>query len=212
MAKIRDLNAALDTYKGSENNGFFQLKDDKDTAVIRFLHGNELVPEEDWFVVHKVKISGKDRWVQCTEESDCPLCASHGKPKLKLFLQLIDSRDEKRKTWERGERFIPQIMELINKHGSLCGRQYEVVRNGKAGDNNTTYKLYPLEADDTTLDDVEAKQELLGQDKFILQLSTADMRKVAQGTYVIANTNPDQKPADPPQKRERREIEGSDIF
>lgn len=215
MAKIRDLGQALDTYKGGENNGFFQLKDDKDTAVVRFLHGDELLPEQDWFVVHKVQIGGKDRWVQCTEESDCPLCGSHGKPKLKLFLQLMDKRDGKRKTWERGERFIPTILGFINKYGALANRPYEIERHGKKGDNNTTYQLYPLDKDEKTLSDLPERQELLGATGFILKLSTSDMRKVSDGSFVLKTTDggSESKSSPEPQRRERRApSDESDIF
>lgn len=187
MAKTRDLNEALEKYKGSGNNDFFTLANDKETAVVRYLHDDKLRPEEDWFVVHQVEIQGKKRWVQCTEEANCPLCKSIGKPVVKLFLQLVDKRDGKTKTWERGREFVSKVTGLMNKYGPLCNRPYEIERHGKKGDQQTKYEIYPLDKDDKTLETVGVeKQVLLGENGFILQKSYEDLVEIAEGSYTPA--------------------------
>lgn len=207
MGKMTDLNAALDKFKTSDNNSFFGLKNDKDAAEVRILVGEELVKDEDWFVVHEVEINGKKRWVQCTEEGDCPLCVSGNKPQLKLFLQLVDKRDGKVKTWERGQKFIPKIIGMINKYGSLAARPFEIERHGKAGSTDTTYEVYPLDKDGKTLKDFPDKQELLGESGFILQKSASDMQRIADGKF-----KPEETKVDTPPRERRRSPEGGEVF
>lgn len=205
MSKFSSLHDALKHFEennGGGRNSFFVLKDDKDTAVVRFLHEGE--DDLDWYIVHRVEIEDKPRYVQCTEQSDCPLCKSGNKPQLKLFLQLVDKRDGQIKTWERGQKFIPKILSTINRYGNLCSRPYEIERLGKKGDTKTDYQLYPLDQDNKTLDELPQRQKLLGENGFILQKSYSDMEKIAQGTYKYENVEPE--------PRQRTERSGSDIF
>lgn len=192
MPRITDINQALEKYSGG-NNDFFTLADDKETAKIRFLIGDELRKDEDWFIVHESQIGDKKRWVMCTEESDCPLCRIGNRPQVKLFLQLIDYRDGQVKTWERGRKIVPTLQGLISKYGPLYTRCYEVERHGKKGSSDTTYQFYPLERDDAKWEELPQKQNLLGekipgsdwarQGGFILVLSHSDMKLVAEGKF-----------------------------
>lgn len=178
----RNLAEALEKYKGSGNNDFFQLENDKDTAVVRFLYGDS-EEDLDWYPVHPVEIGGKKRYVLCTEEADCPLCQANNRVQLKLFLQLVDDKDGKVKTWERGQKFIPKILGLMNRYGALYTRKFEVERNGKKGDTGTTYELYNFDPDDVKWDELPEKQELVGPQGFVLELSNEDMEAVADGTF-----------------------------
>lgn len=180
MAKMKDLNAALQKFQTTGQKGaFFSLANDKDSAVVRFLVGAELKAEKDWFIVHQVEVEGIKRWVQCSEEHDCPLCLAGNKPQLKIFLQLVDSRDGLLKTWERGNTFIPKIQGLMNKYGNLYERKFEVERHGKKGDQKTTYEVYPLDKDGVNVDELPEKQNLLGS--FVLQKSHAEMKQMISG-------------------------------
>ena len=180
MAKMKDLNAALQKFQSTGKQGaFFSLANDKDSAVVRFLIGSELKAEKDWFIVHQVEIEGVKRWVQCSEEHDCPLCLSGNKPQLKLFLQLVDARDNLLKTWERGNTFIPKIQGLMNKYGDLWERKFEIERHGKKGDMKTIYEVYPLDKDTPNRDELPEKQNLLGT--LILQKSHGEMRQMISG-------------------------------
>lgn len=195
--KVKSLEEAMERYGNSDRNDFFSLKNDGDTAVVRFLYGGE--EDLEWYIVHQVEIEGKKRWVQCPETSDCPLCKSGNKPQIKLFLQLLDDKDGKVKTWERGKKFIPKILGIINRYGNLYSRKFEIQRNGKAGSTDTTYELYPLDPDSIKLEDLEERQELLGVNGFILQKEQEDLVKIAQGTYTYEPVeNPPRRPATPP--------------
>lgn len=206
----KKFNSLQDAFKhfeensGGSNNKFFQLKNDKDTAVVRFLHEGE--EDLDWYIVHSVEIEGKKRHVKCTEESDCPLCKSGNKPQLKLFLQLVQKGDDEGviRTWERGQKFIPKILSFINRYGNLCAQPVEIERLGKKGDTKTDYQLYPLQKDDKTLADLPERQKLVGENAFILEKSHADLVKIAEGSFKYEHVEP--------QPRHTETKSGSDLF
>ena len=89
---------------GFSKTGWFQLKDDGDTATVRLLHKGEVGVkdgETDYdfpiYEVHKLDVdgSGRDRTCLCKGES-CEFCKSGNKPQLRMFLQMIN-KDEKDK-------------------------------------------------------------------------------------------------------------------
>lgn len=216
MSKFRSLQDAYKHFeeKGGGNTGFFTLKNHMESAVVRFLHEGE--DDLDWYILHKAEVNGKDRWVLCTEESDCPLCQSGNRPQLKIFLQLIDKREpDKVKVWERGQKFVPKVISFINRNGTLCGQPIEVERLGKPRDPATDYQLHALERDNKTLADLPFQREqLVGENAFILKKSHAEMQQIADGTYVPPqqddNSNMQNQNTAEPRKREERS--GSDIF
>lgn len=209
--KFTNLSDALNHFESNNGGGdgsknkFFQLKNDKETAIVRFLHEGE--DDLDWYICHSADIEGKKRHVKCSEESDCPLCKSGNRPQLKIFLQLIQKGDEEGviRTWERGQKFIPKVISFINRNGTLCGQPVEVERLGKKGDTGTDYVLYNLEKDNKTLADLPKRQVLLSENGFILDKSKEDMQKIADGTFKYERVE-GTKRDDPPKK------DNSDLF
>ena len=196
---INNLDQVMEQFSGG-GAGFFALKNDKDCAKVRFLHTDQ--HSLDIMIVHQAEVNGKKRWVSCLsdETHQCPLCKSGNQQVLKLFLQLEDLRDGKRKIWERGKTFIPTIIGMMNKYGDLNNRVYEIERHGKAGDTKTAYQLYPLDRDGVTSE--HTREELIGPDKFVLELSYEEMEVLAKGGQPLqvvernnynpaANTNPE---------------------
>lgn len=190
MSRTKDIREALDKYSGSQA-GFFHLANDKDSAIVRFLYEGE--EDLDWFIVHRVDVGGKKRYVQCTEEANCPLCQSGDRPKVRLFVQLVDYSDgEQLKVWDRGKTTISNILGLIDKYADkepLWKRRFEIERHGKKGDTNTTYMFFPIDIEqediDLTEEDLPEKQELLAEDGFILKKNIEDMKKIANGTFAV---------------------------
>lgn len=196
---INNLDQVMEQFSGG-GAGFFALKNDKDCAKVRFLHTDQ--HSLDIMIVHQAEVNGKKRWISCLsdETHQCPLCKAGNQQVLKLFLQLEDLRDGKRKIWERGKTFIPTIIGMMNKYGDLNNRVYEIERHGKAGDTKTSYQLYPLDRDGITSE--HAREELIGPDKFVLELSYEEMEVLAKGGQPLqvversnynpaANTNPE---------------------
>lgn len=172
----------IDEISSGGGNSFFTLKNDMDTAVVRFLYETE--DELDIYAVHEVELDGKKRYVECIGVGDdpkpCPLCEAGNYRRVKMFLQVVE--DGEVKTWERGKKFVPKIIGLFNKYGKdrngkytggLVNREYEIERHGKPGDTQTTYEIYALDKDDKKVEDFPEKQELLGT--FILQKNAEEM-------------------------------------
>lgn len=190
MAKIRDINQALETYGGSGGDwSYFTLENDRDTEVVRFLLEDRLIAEEDWFVVHEIEVGGQRKFVQCTEEADCPCCVGGSQNFIKLYLQLVTKSDGQRKIWERGKTFVPKINELITKHGDLCSRPYEVERQGAKNSRRVNYEFFPLERDDRTLEElgIERVKILDGHNGPVLQLTYEEMQDAMDGKFRLNN-------------------------
>lgn len=169
----------VDNYGGSGGAGYFSLKNDKDTAQVRFMYNN--IDDVEGYAVHQVDVDDKKRYVNCLREynqpvSDCPFCEAKNFQLAKLFVPLYDIKDDKVKIWERGKKFFSKI-------GSICARYsnptvvshiFEIERNGKPGDQTTSYEIYETDQDNTTMEDLPEKPELLGG--LILDKSKEEMQ------------------------------------
>jgi len=205
VARITSVQEAQEKFK---SNDFFALKNDGDSAVVRFLYETE--DQLDLYSVHEVKIGGKKRWVDCLGDS-CPLCLSGSKVQLKLFLQLESySTDGKMSvlTWERGQKFLPRIQKILAAYGTLCDRKYEIIRKGEPNDPDTDYKIYPLAKDGKRLAELSQKQELLGPTGFVLEKSVTEIQAIMDGTYRLpAATNDRSTVETPPRQQAPRDDE-----
>lgn len=147
-----------DNYGVSNTGSFFQLKDDKDTARVRFLYGRaEDIPG---YAVHTVKIGDKDRYVNClrayNEPIDkCPLCAAGNRQKARLFLKLYNEDAKECQIWERGKTFYNVLSGLSAHYNPLYNEVIEIQRNGKKGDMQTTYNTFPIENSEVNIDDFD---------------------------------------------------------
>ena len=186
------------------NNDFFFLADDGDVASVRMLYDQPDGSDMDYYLVHEVEIDGKKRYVACNALSedgnslhteDCPLCQAGYKRLEKLFIQLYIPEEDAVKTWDRGRNFVQKIQTYVNRYGSLVNYPIEIERKGKAGDSNTTYELFVMENDGSTLEDFPEKQELLGT--FILSVTADEMQDMVDGTYTT------EAPAESNNRRER---------
>lgn len=169
----------VENYGGSGGAGYFSLKNDKDTAQVRIMYNT--IDDVEGYAVHQVEVDGKKRYVNCLREynqpvSDCPFCEARNFQLAKLFVPLYDIDDDKVKIWERGKKFFSKI-------GSICARYsnptvvshiFEIERNGKPGDQTTSYEIYETDQDNTTMEDLPEKPELLGG--LILDKSADEMR------------------------------------
>lgn len=150
----QDDNSRNDPYKVS----FFGLKDDGDSAIVRFPYKSS--KEIDYAVVHSVKIGNGYRNVVCLagengNRASCPLCEEGGtKAKLRFFIKLlVYTRDEKgaiipeAKTWERPVAFANELHSYCENYGDLSDIVFMLKRHGTRGSMQTTYSLLPLKAE-----------------------------------------------------------------
>ena len=173
----------MDEKINNQGGGFFSaLKDDGDKAIIRFLYKDDKDVDFAW--VHRVSIQDKQRYVKCHGKG-CHLCQEVGKPKLRLFLQVL--HDDEVKMWERGKTFIPKFINIAERYAPIYKQEFEVVRNGKKGDTKTNYELFKLDGGDPVDEDIlEKKQTIIdGKNGFVLDLSKSEMEEVAAGTFEL---------------------------
>lgn len=195
MARI-NLNQA-GNFTQSGGGGFFSLKDDGDSAKVRFLYEEHDGSDVDFFVVHRVEVNGKERYVNCLAIDDegamhkdnCPLCQAGHKTIEKLFLQVYNEDAKEVQTWDRGKNFVKTILTFINRYKSLCAQEFEIVRNGKKGDQGTTYTLFAGQTDGCTLEELAEEDikrgEILGG--LVIDATVDEMYGILDGTYKPAS-------------------------
>lgn len=156
MATFNSSNA--EQYGSNGGGGFFSLKDDKDTAKIRFMYDG--IEDVIGYSVHQVQVNGKNRYVDCLREPGdaievCPLCVQGYKVLAKIFVPLYDMEAKEVKIWDRGKTYLRDLSSLCARYGpSLVAMPFELERNGKKGDTSTKYAAFPLEKDDVTLNEL----------------------------------------------------------
>lgn len=144
-----------DNYGASKSN-YFSLKDDKDTAKIRFLYNT--VDDIQGVAVHEVQVGNKTVDVEClrayNEPIDkCPLCAAGYKINAKVFIPVYDMTSNESKIWTRGRTFLSKLTSLCSRYNPLVSTPFEVERIGKKGDTSTTYETYPMQTDNARIED-----------------------------------------------------------
>lgn len=158
-----------DNYGGNGGTGYFSLKNDKDVASVRFLYNQ--ATDMEGVACHEVEVDGKKRYVNCLREynqpiADCPFCAAKKFQVAKLFIPIYNIDDDRVQIWERGKKFFTKMSSIFsrytNKDTDLVNHVFEIERNGKAGDTQTTYEIYEIEKDNTALEDLPELPEVIG--------------------------------------------------
>lgn len=181
---------------GFSKTGWFQLKDDGDTATVRLLHKGEVGVkdgETDYdfpiYEVHKLDVdgSGRDRTCLCKGEG-CEFCKSGNKPQLRMFLQMVN-KDEKDKDkqvqlWERGLTDIKNLIGLAGEYGDLTKRDIKIKRSGAKGSLKTTYQYFPKDPSEM---EIPEPQNLVGS--LILDLDREDQIKAIEGRLQLNKGN-----------------------
>ena len=154
MAQVTFDNAMAENNSNSQQQngvGFFTLKNDGDSAIVRFME--ESVNDFDLLTVHDVKVNDRYRKLNCLRTANepiekCPGCMANLKVNTKIFIHLLQyEQDEngnivaKPKIWERSLFYANQLKDLIINYGDLRNCIFRITRNGKAGDMKTTYNI-----------------------------------------------------------------------
>ena len=177
-----------DNYGGNGGSSFFSLKNDGDTARVRFLYND--MEDVVGYAVHEVEVDGKRRYVNCLRDynepkSKCPLCNCGNFQKAKLYVPLYDIDEDEVKIWERGKNFFAKISSICARYATgnkpLVAHTFDIERHGKKGDTQTTYEIYETGADDTTLADLPEAPSVVGN--IILDKSVDDLQFYAENGY-----------------------------
>lgn len=178
-----------DKYGGQGGGGYFSLKNDKDVARVRFLFNS--IEDVEGFAVHEVEVDGKKRYVNCLRDYGqpldvCPFCAMKKPTQVKYFIPIYNMDEDKIQTWERGKQFGAKISSLCSRYPNMVSHIFEIERNGKTGDTNTTYEIFEVGQDDTTLDSFEL-QDALGT--IILDKTADEMDCYLNAGYFPSDDN-----------------------
>ena len=168
----------IDNYGGQGGAGFFRLKKDKEVAQVRFLYND--IEDVEAYAVHKVDTpdSKYGRYVNCLRSYDepkdnCPFCREGVPQQVRLFIPLYNIDEDKIQIWDRGKTFAHKMTSLCSRYPNLVSHIFEIERNGKENDKKTTYEVYEVDQDDTTLEDFDELQDILGG--AVLEKSVDDM-------------------------------------
>lgn len=188
----------VEKYGGQGGGGYFSLKNDKDVARVRFMYNN--IDDVTGYAVHEVELDNRKRYVNCLRNySDpidkCPFCAAKKFQAAKLFIPLYNIDDDQVQVWERGKKFFSKITSICSRYPNLVSHTFEIERNGKAGDQTTTYEIYETGADNTTMEDLPEAPVILG--KLVLDKSADDMQY-----YLDNGVFPAENSDDAPRRRE----------
>ena len=141
---------------GAQKSNFFSLKDDGDTAVVRFLYND--INDVEGVSVHEVQVGDKRIDVECIRTYDepiekCPFCAANMKVNAKLFIPVYDENSKESKIWTRGKSYFGELSSLCSRYNPLVSTPIELERIGKKGDTSTKYQPYPRQSDNARIED-----------------------------------------------------------
>ena len=201
----------IEQFSGNSGGGkgsYFSLKNDKDIARVRFLY--ESVGDIEGFTVHRVKVGDRERYVNCiADEGECPFCQARLKKFMKLFVPIYNEDAGQIQTWERGQKFYGKLSGLCSRYSNLVACTFDVERNGKAGDQQTSYEIYPIgNADGTTLDDI---LEDCGLDSLPNPLGTIVLNKSADDMEYYLRHEEFPSEEEPPVRRRGRVQETNEL-
>ena len=181
-----------DNYGGQGGGGYFSLKDDGDTARVRFMY--DTVEDIEGMSVHPTKLISKQGKsytmdVNCLREyndpiDNCPFCREKKFIAARLYIPVWNEDEGRAQIWQRGKTYFSKMTSLCNRYaanGNFVGIVFEVERHGSVGDTNTTYEMYKISEDDTTLADLDAPQDALGT--VVLDKSADDMEFYLENGY-----------------------------
>ena len=153
-----------ESYGGQGGGGFFSIKNDKEVAHVRFLYNG--IDDVEGHSVHEIELDGKKRYVNCLREygdpvDACPFCKAGRFVQVKYFVPLYNMDTDTLQTWERGKKFGSKLTSMCSRYPNTVSHTFEIERNGKAGDTQTTYEIYETgETPEVTMDEFDVPNPL----------------------------------------------------
>ena len=161
----------------SSSNGYFSLKNDKDSAIVRFMYNS--VSDIETFAVHEVQVNGFNKHVDCLKDAEgngsCPFCDKGIKRTARTFFKLYKIDTDSVEIWDCGVKRAPGLENILkmSRSGKLVNDVFEIVRHGKAKATDTEYELVYKGTDEKTLEDLPNAPELYG--RYILKKTPEEM-------------------------------------
>lgn len=129
----------IDQFNEERYGGFFQLKNDKDTADVIFLYQSK----EQCLVAsaHYLKSANYNGYVHCCGNG-CPACQKGIRVQPKIFIPLFNITTGQVEFWDRTPKFEPQLQnDVFSKFPNPSEFIFRITRNGVANSIDTTYSI-----------------------------------------------------------------------
>lgn len=178
------------------NTSFFKLASDGQSAVCRFMFNT--LDDLEGYALHEIQLDGKRRLINCIRSynepvDNCPFCKANMSVVAKLFIPIYNVDTKEVQIWERGSAFFKKFIEPCQHNNPLVSGVFKVTRHGAAGDKKTDYDLYPIDKDNTTLEDLPPIPNLLGG--LILDKNFDEMENfLATGSFGSGNSDSSAEP------------------
>lgn len=189
MAKITTDQARK--ISNSSSSGFFTLKNDGDSAKVKFMYNT--TADIETYAVHEVEVNGFTRHVDCLKDGEgngvCPFCEKGVKLTARTFFKLYNAEKDAVEVWDCGIKRAPMIESIIKgRSEKIVNDCYEIIRHGKPKATDTSYEVQWKGKDDITLDDLPKAPEIYG--KYVLKKTAEEMEY-----YITNNKFPEDKSA-----------------
>lgn len=151
LATQNNQSASTETKNKGSGIGFFSLKNNKDSAIVRFMHDD--TDSFDIVAGHRMTVNDKLRLINCVRSAhepidNCPLCRAGKNLEYRLYIHLIEYvRNEEGKmipiprVWERSASYVNTLTNLMKEYGPLSDNIFKITRNGEKGSKSTTYDI-----------------------------------------------------------------------
>lgn len=148
--------ATQTTRRDDPRIGFFSLKGDGDSAIVRFMHTSP--SDFDIAAIHELP-SGKKvpQRVSCLRRRGdpydvCPACDAGLSLKTRFYIHMVVYTQDPQtgeivatpKIWDRSTAYIATLREFCNEYGDLYKNVFKITRRGAAGSMETTYHILPV--------------------------------------------------------------------
>lgn len=187
--------------------GYFQLKNDGDEAIVRFIYDS--TAQFDIYTTHTVSTPTiKFGKVNCLRDSasdpisKCPLCEAKEKLSQTFCVYMLQytsgSHGEvevKPVVWQRPMMFAQKLKSYIDNYGPLSDIICKIIRHGAAGNKQTEYEVVPnlskaIFRDDIYVKDFSAFNNYTALGRMIMNKSFEDLQEyVRTKTFPIHNKN-----------------------
>lgn len=139
-------------YNEERYRGLFILRNHGDFADVIFLYRNL----DDVLIAdtHYVKSADYSGYVHCCGRG-CPACAKGLRVQSKLFIPLYNKTTGRIEFWDRSIKFENQLnTDVFLRCDNPSNYTFRIIRNGAAGDINTTYQIQVIGVSDISYNDV----------------------------------------------------------
>lgn len=199
-------------YEGNRGTGasYFSLKNDRDVATVRFLYRD--ASDVEGFAVHQIEVDGRKRYVNCLRNYDdpiskCPFCEARVRQQARVFIPIYNVDEGKVQIWERGVQFLKQLSSLFERYNKadIVQQEFEIERNGRAGDTNTTYQIFRTDKqpDNARVEDFEIPDVL---NTIVLDKNADEMRNYLETKSFDSAVVPRRRDAEPQDNRDYEEV------